>query len=159
LMWSAGATMAPVLPIGLVVTFLLATRLVRYAFVNRRLPAELQERTLALGFYAQAPLAWLLVWAVVAASDHALQAADLERMWRELWILLKCVAGIAIMLATVGCAWSVVRVQMRLPQSSGLRSGAAGVWVPVSWAIAVTVGIGALPCLVGLTWIAIDSLR
>jgi len=156
--WSAGATLLPVLPIGIVLTCLIGTGIVRQFFGFSSASTARRQRGQAIAAYLCAPLAWLWLPAAAAAAIPAfLQIPSLITLrWLipPLWLL--CAGFVVIPLlywrnvlqavaAITDCGW-------------GVQVGVA-LLLPLAWAAAVICGLGIFPAVVGFLWLMIDSLR
>src|SRR5581483_7396073 len=73
--WSAGATLLPVLPAGWVLTLFLVTGAPGYWFRPGNLEAARQDRAVALSRYACGALAWLAMPVGLAAAAVGMTAA------------------------------------------------------------------------------------
>jgi hypothetical protein len=157
MLWSAGATLAPILPIGMFFTIWLATGSARFWF---RALAELarEKRPAALSHYACAPLACVPISA--ASTITWLALPGLQR--NVLWVLF-VVLGLIAVGSTLFCliAWWLATLQLlsRTTLCGWGRLIAAGILLPIGWMISAIFGLGLWTCLAGLVWLAIDSLR
>ena len=69
--WNVGVFFLPVLPIGVVITFILIGGVAHLIFRRRDMPPERQERAAAIGEYTSGMLIWLpLPIAVIAAMTY-----------------------------------------------------------------------------------------
>ena len=162
-LWSAGATLAPVLPIGVLATVTLWS----LSPMCWRLPAELppvrRRRAIALGAYACAPLGWLAICiALLAGLDVLASDQFLGEYFANghalLWTLRHVLAwGSVFTLAAWW--WTILRLLRGGTHCDTGRLIIVAVVIPITWGIAAMLGLVALPCLVGLVRIAIDSLR
>jgi hypothetical protein len=157
-LWSAGATLAPVLPVGAALSLVLGTWFpTLWAGV---LPSGRRQRASALMCYCCAPLAILPICAplcvglIIWGGDQQLASQYPGPM---LLLGLLAVASTGLMAAL--CWWSAARVLAVTTHAGPGRSIAMAATVPIGWLVAAVIGLIFLPCLVGLAWIAIDSLR
>jgi hypothetical protein len=157
LIWSAGATFAPVLPIGVVVMFFLATGAAGYWFRPGHLNVARQDRAVAISRYACAPLAWLPVPVAMAGVAVGLTAtgflADFPSP-RD-WLVLGAPAALILV---AGWRTSLVLLGRTTHCGAG-RLAAAAVGLPLSWLLSAVIGLGVLPFLIGFIWIVIDGFR
>jgi hypothetical protein len=161
MIWSAGATLVPILPIGLIIAFLLEPGASRVWFGANHLSAERRERARILSTYACAPLALLAIPAVFFAALAGLNQADFadQGFWPQITLLAACL-GIGTAAFILGAWWwSTLRILSRATHCGLGRCIAAAVGVPICWGTAALVGLGLWPCIAGLAWIAIDGLR
>lgn len=158
-MWSAGATMIPVLPIGFGLMFFLWGRAGQHWFKVASLTPTQRSQAILVNCYPLGPLAWIAISAQFLGGAWILVAARMLYIFHELWLFLLGVCGLFLVMAIFGTWWSTLRVLRQATHCSTARWIAAAVGIPVAWGVAAVIALGIFPCLVGLIWIAIDSLR
>jgi hypothetical protein len=148
------------LAIGMFLTVWLATGSARFWFGAR---AELgrEKRPAALSSYACAPLCLLPISAVTVTGLLAIRLFQ-PGPGKSFWMLGAALAVIGA-IVTLFCliAWWLGTLQLlfRTTACGWPRLIAAGILLPIGWAVAAVVGLGVWPCLAGLIWLGIDSLR
>jgi len=155
--WSAGATLVPVLPIGMVAMFYLATGAAGYWFRPAHMSVARQNRAVAISRYACAPLAWLPLPVALAAAVVALTVSgylDYHPAPRDWMILI----ALACVILAVGWRTALVLLARTTHCGPG-RLVAAGIGLPLSWLLSAVIGLGVVPFAVGFIWIVIDSFR
>jgi hypothetical protein len=158
-MWSAGAIMIPVLPIGLGLMFFLWGRAGQHWFKVASLTPTQRSRSILISRYALAPLAWIALSAIFLGGAWVLEATRVSDIFRELWLVVIGISTLFFAMAIFGTWWSTLSVLRQATHCTPSRWVAAAVGLPLSWLLAAGIALGILPCLVGLIWIAIDSLR
>jgi hypothetical protein len=151
--WSAGAMFWPVLPVGLVVTLLAGTRWDHW-FAWPSQPPGQRNRAMAGAMYMVAPM---LACVAAAGAGVVWFETDLFDHWAMQWVIHE-----VWMIAAIGVAVLVLapaRYAAALPGGGWGRAFGVFVGITVQWAVAVAVGLGLLPTLVGLAWVMVDSLR
>ena len=162
-LWSGGATLVPILPIGMLLTIWFATGSARLWF-RERSESGGEKRSATLSMYACAPLIWLPIAAAAVAgllAFGALQNLPTGPEGPFLW--LGTALGVICVVITLVClvAWWLGTLQLlsRTTNCSWSRLIATGIFLPIGWAFSAVIGLGLWPCFAGLLWIAIDSLR
>ncbi|HSZ59517.1 MAG TPA: zinc ribbon domain-containing protein [Tepidisphaeraceae bacterium] len=157
-LWSAGATLAPVLPVGAALTLVLGSWFPRlWAGV---LPSIRRQRASALLCYCSAPLALSPICAALCAGQNLWgRDEQLTSQYPGPMLLLDILAVASTGLMAALWWWSAARVLAVTTHAGPGRSIAMAATIPIGWLVAAVIGLILLPCLVGLAWIAIDSLR
>jgi hypothetical protein len=157
-LWAAGASIWPVLPIAVVLTFLLATSIVGVWFRSGALATVRRDRAVSLSQYACAPLVCLVIPLASGTAAVILDAAGYGGL-SNIFPFLSCAS--AGVIAAIGAMWllSTLRIFKGSTQPSNMRLIAAGVTIPILWLLSALVGMLLFPAVVGLVWIMIDSLR
>jgi len=158
ILWSAGATMWVVLPVGAFITVFLGTGILGYWVRAEGMSEERRKRAVTVSAYASAPLAMLilptvgigLAWGMSDLSDH------FSRTICTGSLVFGCVSC-GLILAIYGC--NAIRMITALARDAGVRIICAIVGLPLCWALAATVGLVGFPMLVGFVWLMLDSLR
>jgi hypothetical protein len=158
ILWSAGATMWTVLPVGAFITVFMGTGVLGYWVRAEVISQERRKRAVAVSAYVSAPLAMLIVPTVGIGlargmsdlSDHFSQTICTGSL------VLGCVSC-GLILAAYEC--NAIRMMTALARDAGVRKACAIVGLPLCWALAAAVGLVGFPMLVGLVWLMVDSLR
>jgi hypothetical protein len=158
ILWSAGATILPVLPIGAFISVFLSTGLQGLWVRGEGMPEERRKRGVALSAYVGAPLALLIV--PTAAFGIAWGTWDST----DPLILKLCTASLdfgVICCAVIAGVYliSAVKLIAALSHDGWVRKACAIAGLPLCWIVAVGVGMVGVPMLVGLVWVMVDSLR
>ncbi|HEX4793777.1 MAG TPA: hypothetical protein VH370_08300 [Humisphaera sp.] len=154
----AGATMPPVLPIGVIITFCLGLSAPGLWFRAGGIDEQRQMRLIAISRYACAPWAWLIV--PTAAFVAALWIANVVAGgYGEMDSRLLYSSGATMLFVLISAWWTNIRMLARTTRCGVFYMLAAGISLPVTWAVSAAIGLGLFPCVVGLVWIIIDSLR
>lgn len=158
-MWSAGAMRTGVMLVGAMFAACIACWFPLFSVASWGVEGVRRERTKALGAYACAPLAWTPVCAGLFHAYSALGESNLRYVAKEGWVLFTVVVwGVIAMTAAVAW-WSPVRMFARATHGGVWKSFLAGVaGLPGSLVMGVMLGMGVFPALVGLVWIAVESL-
>jgi hypothetical protein len=155
--WSAGATLATVGAVAIILMLALCTAASKYWFRPASLPSSRQNRAVAISGYACAPLAWLFVPGI-AALGFNLQSTHNQA--------LSLICGLSLLLFYLSLPvvallwwWDTLRMMVGATNCGLGRVFAVGALLPVTWAICAAVALGIFPALVGFLWVMIDSLR
>jgi hypothetical protein len=153
--WSAGATLAPVAVVAIVLAVGLCTAASKYWFTSP--PIDQRNRAMTVGEYACAPLAWLFIPGIAALGFNLQSTHDLG---------LSLICGLSLCLSYASLAavlllwwWDTLRMMVAATQCGWGRLLAAGALLPVTWVICAFVGLGIFPAIVGFLWLIVDSLR
>ncbi len=157
-LWSAGATLWPILPLGICFSFFLATAAARFWFAASPLTATLRQRAVAMSEYACAPLAWMILPLLALTGALTVQEQPNNTFIGTL-TLLSFAYFIGFVLILFAWWWSTLRLLSRTTHCSAGRLLAAGVLVPVGWIFCAAIGLAVFPALAGLLWLMFDSLR
>jgi hypothetical protein len=161
--WSAGATIAPVLPICLIMLAFWLTGAQRFIFrVPASSPPNQQQRALCLSHYAAAPLVYLLaVVALLISAALIAKAIELDETKPiPAFILILTIGATAIFLAAIIATF--LRTAKWLMRTRHCSAGAAALALGELiglWTLGAVVLVGLIPWSVGFLWIVIDSLR
>ena len=158
LFWSAGAMLWPTVPVGLAIALWLGTAWDHW-FDLRSVSAAERGRAMVASRYVAAPL--LGGFAVVALAgaaaavngDGQLVAAGTAA--GGLALLGVGVEAFVILLIVTGPA----RLAVSVPGGGRVRAVIVLIGTVVQWALAIALGLGVFPAVVGFFWIVIDSLR
>jgi hypothetical protein len=160
--WSAGATIAPVLPLCLIVLAFYLTGAQRYVFRASGAPALYQQRAVALSYYVTGPLALLLPALVCCTMAALLREEKLFKEYGPFPVLTTALAPVGALLFLIAVLGALYRAGQWLIRTRhcGVGRAALGVGELVGlWLFGWIVLIGLIPWCVGFLWIAIDSLR
>lgn len=161
--WSAGATIAPVLPVCLVLLAFWLTGAQRFIFrVPRSYSAVQRERALCLSHYTAAPLVFLLLAVglmIVSALLYKGMNEDEAKAMSGFFLTLGIGSAAIVPVALLG---TLARTAQWLVRTRGCSGGFAVLSVFELlglWALGAIVLVGLFPWCVGFLWIVIDSLR
>ena len=160
LLWSAGATLVPVLPIGMLLTMWLATGSARIWF-RARPELGREQRPAALSHYACAPLVWLPIAAAAVSASLAIWAqANSINASNDMIVNIPILIAAGVALFCLICWWlATMQLLARTTLCGWKRLVVANFALPVGWVLSAAIGLGLWPALAGLIWIGIDSLR
>lgn len=159
--WESGLTFLPVPPLAILLLFLLLTGVHTYWFHPRRLPVVRQNRAVALAYYGGAPLALVVIPAllcVAVAVMHATQLNDNNQAWAV--VRVTEIATILAAFAVVALTWrSVMTLLSRTTQPGLGRLLLAGALIPLTWVLCAALALFAFPWVIGYVRLVITSLR
>lgn len=158
-LWSAGATLGWVVPTGLAVAVISLSFLPTVGVGTGALNETRLRRARAVCRYAWAPLAWTPVCALAWGGGWAWGESHWGIYLREACLLFMVVVSGCIAVAVVATVWSPVRIVLRATHCGWGGGVLAAINLPLGLILGAAVGIGVMPCVVGLVRIAIDSLR
>lgn len=159
--WSAGATLAPVLPVCLILlTFYLSS--VQRAVFRIRENQSHQQRAQALSYFTAAPLILILPALLCTILAALLSEGKIFKEYGPFPALTLALAPIGALLYLCGVLGTLYRVGQWLARTRhctflGAALGVAelvGLWL-LGWIVL----LGLVPWCVGFLWIVIDSLR
>jgi hypothetical protein len=159
--WSAGATLAPVLPICLIMLAFYVSSVQRAVF---RTPegGSHRQRAHALSYYVSAPLVLLLPALLCTTLAALLAERKLFADYGPFPATTMALAPIGALLYVTGVLGTLYRVGQWLTRTRhcGFLAAALGVAELIGlWLLGWVVLLGLVPWCVGLLWIVIDSLR
>ena len=160
MLWSAGATRWAVVPVAMAATLWAWTGLAGWV-VGRGGPGG-ERRGRVVGWYpAAAPLALLPGPAVVAAVATWLRVRDDVDRWPvyPVFNAVTLVACGSLAWVTWAAWWAPVRAAHAAGHGRIGPAVASAAGLAAALLGAVVVGLGVLPCVAGLVWIMVDSLR
>jgi hypothetical protein len=159
LLWSAGATLRAVLPIGLFIAILMSSGAVEYWVRARNLSLARRARAATVGGYLFAPLSMIFFpGAICGALWQIKQDQWTVDTWSTLTAAMS-IGSISVGVVAIACLVNSLRFISGVTHCGWGRIALAAIGLPICWAIALVVGLGIFPMLVGLVWIMIDSLR
>ena len=161
--WSAGATIAPVVPICLILLAFWLTGAQRFVFrVPRSYSAVQRERALCLSHYTAAPLLYLLLSVLLTIAAVCVSKALNDGNTGPMpgIVLAMGLASLAIALAALLATFA--RTAQWLIRTRNCGAGLAclnllellGLWI-----LGAIVLLGLFPWCIGFLWVAVDSLR
>ena len=155
--WSAGATLAPVAAIAIVLALMLGTAASKYWFRPNSLPIERQNRAMAISGYACAPLAWLFIPAVAAIGFYFRDTQDFGL--GVMSAALQRIFFISLPAILLLWWWDTLRMMAGATHCGVGRMVAVGALLPMTWIGCAAIVLGIFPAVVGFLWLVIDSLR
>jgi hypothetical protein len=157
-LWSAGATLLPIMPLGILLTIYLCTGIGGICFASRSLPPARQKRAVAISRYACAALGWMLIFVVNLFAIWMLDFGN--HNWRSMIAqLLICLEIIGLYIIPIRWWWNTLRLLGGSTQPGAARLIAAGATIPIMWAGCAAIGLLVFPTVAGLLWLMFDSLR
>jgi hypothetical protein len=159
--WSAGATIWGVMPVCLALLGFYVAGAPRFVFRTRSATAIQGARGLALSCYASAPLILVFPAMLCCTTFGLVQHSEMFKGARSpaLIMALAALGAILYLAAVLGTLYRVGQWLRRV-----WHCGAGMAWLGALELIGLWIAgwvffLGAIPWCVGLTWIAIDSLR
>jgi hypothetical protein len=160
LMWVAGATLLPILPIGAMLAMWLITGSAKFWFTRGISNGVRRERAAAISFYACAPLALLFVPAAALGAmvigSPGWQVGQGSGIGLSLCAAVSVATGLMLLIAWW---WRTVVLMKGATRCGWMRSIMALIGLPIFWSISALLGLMIWPCLAGLIWIAVDGFR
>jgi len=158
ILWSAGAILRVVLPIGAFITVFLWTGILGYWVRAEGMSDERRKRAQAMSAYVSAPLAL----AVIPTAAFAVVWTTWE--WNGYFIWKICAGFLIFGYASCGIIVAIyqrnaVKLISTLTHEGWVRKVCSIVGLPICWLLAAVVGLVLFPMLVGLIWLMVDSLR
>jgi hypothetical protein len=132
-----------------------------YFFHPRRMPVVLQNRAVALSYYACAPFAWLWLPAVLFDVLAAIVTHDdwmgprLQDTAMKCTMIASCVTLGGIVIQCYGC---VSKLMLRTIRCGPARMIALTVYLPIAWALVAAIAL-AVPATIVYISLVILSLR
>ena len=152
----------PAIVLALAIPLLLAiTGVHTYWLHPRHLPVEQQNRAVALGYYAAAPLAFLPFVALIAAgaSAAAAIAADALRGPADLVLVALAIVSWAPLLAVpVALLRIMLTIARYAAQRQTLGLTIMGVSLPTLWLTLTAIILLLIPALVGYVWMMLYTM-
>jgi hypothetical protein len=160
--WDAGAALAPVLPLAVLLAIVFVTGVASYWFHPRALSVVRQNRAVALSYYGCAPLAFASIPVLALIAVLIMKEAGLDDQANASWTvvrLLEITAGV-VSLLVVGSMWrSTLTLLSRTTHSGTGRLVLAGLLVPLTWALCFAFVMATLPWVIGFVRLVVGSLR
>jgi hypothetical protein len=160
--WSAGATLAPLMPICLLILAFYLTRVQGAVFRMGSGSVEQHQRAQGLAGYLSAPMVLLLPGLACGSLAALIVDGDVLRDQGPLSMLTVALAGLGLLSCLGGVLGTLYRVgQWRIRTARcGLGMAVGGVAELVGlWLLGTVVLLAVVPWCIGLIWIALDSLR
>lgn len=160
ILWSAGATLWPVLPIGALITAYLWTGVLGYWVRGPAMGIEERKRAVAVSSYICGPLAFSaiptaagfgLAWGMWNLQGHFFESIS------DGCLVFGCVTTGVIL--AIYQSNAVLQISALTRDDGWMRKAVAIVGLPICWALAAMVGLVGFPMMIGLVWLMIDSLR
>jgi hypothetical protein len=158
-LWTVGATLWPVLPIGFVFSIILATGISHWFFM-KRLESARRNRAMALSFYLSSPLGWILFPCCSFAAALILsnrQWVDISSMIESMTFLCECIGGLSLFLMLLATGNSL-RAVHSATQCGLFRALIVGLGVTGQAVASCAMGLLLFPAIVGLFRLMITSL-
>jgi hypothetical protein len=160
LLWSAGATFWPVLPVAVLLLLMVTTAISHWFYVGK-LDLLRQNRAMAVSNYLCAPLIWLfvpLIFPMVILLATPRDTRQLPSALQSFAFEGSLYAVITLGLITLALL-NNLRL-LRLATQCGIGRWLFGsLGILFQWLFAVVLSIAIFPALVGLCWLMFDSLR
>jgi hypothetical protein len=160
-LWIAAAALYVPIPLCLLLFVLAISGVASYWFHPRGISVVRQNRAIVLSYYACAPLALLIVPLLLAAGAIAVAAGDSMDSTAGFRAYVALLLGFLATLIAVLCLWWVatIRLLRRTTDSSGARTWAAGLLLPVTWLAIGALTLIVVPCVIGFVALLITTLR
>jgi hypothetical protein len=158
ILWSAGATLWAVLPIGAFITAYLGTGVLQYWVRAEEMSEERKKRAVAVSAYVGAPLAMLIVPTVAFGVAWAMWDWN-DQLSQSIWKAHLVLAGVSCAAILTIYQVNAMILISSLVRDGWVRKSIAIMGLPLCWALAAMVGLVGFPMLVGLIWLMVDSLR
>ena len=156
-LWTVGATLWPVLPIGFAISIILATGISHWFFMKRLEPVR-RNRAMVFSFYLCAPLGWVWIPCAACAAVVALPPLpETSQAVGDLGMLcvLACELSVVVLLLAMV---NSVRAVDAATQCGVLRSLIVGAGVIMQAAVSFAIGLALFPAIVGLFRLMVISL-
>jgi hypothetical protein len=160
LLWTAGATFWPILPLAVVLALVLSSDIAHRFYVGNVEPQR-QNRAMAVSYYLCAPLVWIFVPLSILVLILILAPRDGSAFPPFLDTLLNYGIDVCdITFAIIGIALLNNLRLLRLATHCGIGRWLIGsLGILVQWILATAFSFAIFPSLVGLLWLMFDSLR
>ncbi|HEX4792244.1 MAG TPA: hypothetical protein VH370_00545 [Humisphaera sp.] len=159
--FGAGLSLAPVIPLGALVMFALWTASAGIWFRPRRMTVVEQNRAIAISRYACAPLAWLPI-AGLGAIPIAVLAyfnANIPAQFGWLIITIGLVVELFLLAILIASWWGTLRLLSMTTRCGWGRWSIAAIGIPAGWIVSASIGMLLVPCIAGFISIVIESLK
>jgi hypothetical protein len=158
-LWTVGATFWPTLPVGLIMSVVLATGISHWLFMKQLDPMR-RNRAMTFSFYLCAPLGWTLIPCLVFSAAMVLSDSDWVGASKTIHAmaqgcgLVGILSVFVLLLATVNSA----RAINVATQCGSLGSLAVGAGIAAQALASLVICLGLFPMTVGLFRLMISSL-
>jgi hypothetical protein len=158
ILWSAGATLWAVLPIGAFITAFLWTGILGYWVRAEGMSQERRKRAVAVSAYVSGPLAIMFVPTLAFGAAWGMWDLTGYFVWK---ICVGCLVLGFVSCGTIAAVYQSNSVMLisALTHEGWVRKACSIVGLPVCWVLATAVGLVGFPMLIGLVWLMVDSLR
>lgn len=161
--WSAGATIAPVVPACLILLAFWLTGAQRFVFrVPKSYSPVQRERAFCLSHYTAAPLVYLLIAVLLLIAGGLISKALNQDDARPMPALVLAIGLASLAIALVALLATLARTAQWLMRTRHCGAGLACLSLMELlglWTLGAIVLLGLFPWCFGFLWIAIDSLR
>jgi hypothetical protein len=159
-LWTVGATLWPILPIGFAFTVILATGISQWFFMKRLEPAR-RNRAMAFSYYLCSPLGWIFIPCVTCGAVMILSDSDWVGSSHAIDTMadisgLLCILSVLVLLIAIV---NSIRAVDAATQCGVIRSLAIAAGVIAQAGVSIAIGLGLFPAVVGLFRLIITSLR
>jgi hypothetical protein len=159
ILWSAGATLRAVLPAGLFIAILIASGAVGYWTRARDISLQQRIRAAAVSGYLFAPLSMIFIPGAICGALWQIKQDQWTVDTLSTLTAAMSIGSISVGVIAIVCLVNSLRFISGATHCGWGRIALAAIGLPICWAMALVVGLGIFPMLVGLIWIMIDSLR
>ena len=163
LLWSAGATLWPIPAISLLLTLLMATTAAAYWPPPTSAQPIRRQRYRALANYAAAPLAWLLLPALLSIAALAFVTHQgniaFPTAATQLALAVLNLQALVAVFFLLACWYNALRVLALVTRCGMANVLTAAVGLPLLWFACAITGLAIFPAIVGFLRVAIDSVR
>jgi hypothetical protein len=162
--WYAGASLVPVLPLGIIIAVLIWTAAPTYWFHPRRLAMTQQNRAVALGRYAAGSLVWLWIPGIALGTTVFYEgttfpaAPDGGAMTWYFFTLEPWVCYIVTGLILLTFLRNVILLLARATRCGAGRVAGAAFSTVAGLIVGAVIGLVLLPGVAGFLWLVGDSL-
>jgi hypothetical protein len=156
-LWTVGATLWPVLPIGFILFAILATGISHWSWVGRLEPVR-RNRAMAFTFYLCSPLGWIWIPCLAFTLSAVFSDPQLPTQSSELLAASLRSEGIMSCLMLLPFVVSSVRGVSAATHRGIVRSPVVGAGVIVQAIASFAMGLLLFPMIVGLFRLMITSL-
>jgi hypothetical protein len=157
--FAAGATLRPVLPIALLITFALITAAPRLLVLGQDISPAQKARAKTLLTYTTAPLVWMAFPVVTSAFAVALNNENSNANLKSAFVLCNFLTAVFLLAIFLLCCWSTLRTLYASVPRHSPQLLLVGPLMFVYWCFAVIAGLALFPLIAGYFWLVIDSLR
>jgi hypothetical protein len=159
LLWTIGATLMPVLPIGVALTVILSTGISHWFFTKRLEPLR-QDRAMAFSFYLCPTVAWIWLPMVLCTAVLIMDNPGWVDWTDTIAVIAQSAATVAVLSAIVVllAAMNSLRAARAATHCGALRSMLICIGAFAQAVAACAIGLGLFPVIIGLFRLMITSL-
>jgi hypothetical protein len=156
--WLIGALTPGAAPIAIGILLILLSGVASYYFHPRSVAVPLQNRAIALSYYASAPLVLLPI-----AVGLPMLASQLDELFWENRVSFALVSAATIaaflfpMITLVGWWLTTLRLHRRIVHQYGGGSFLLALTLPVAWIVSIAIALGALVWVIGYIALVVGS--